>query len=197
MALRLKFVCWFVTVDPLTQAFMAEAMGRSRRGRRCLDSVKPLMHFGFLESDSEDIALPRPGKKSTSTRVLPKIAAWLHFSKTSQRTCLSKLLNHHFFIRLIGDVGPEASIAQPEVLDSAHAAWSMWSPEKNEFHWYDWKYMYHVYRIHIPVCTYCKFSARKIRLASLFDEVGPNSPLPAQKPFMFMCYIYLHMIYGL
>ena len=31
--------------------------------------------FWVLKSDSEDIALPRPGKKSTSTRVLPKIAA--------------------------------------------------------------------------------------------------------------------------
>ena len=37
--------------------------------------------------------------------------------------------------------------------------------------------MYHVYRIHIPLFTYCKFSARKIRLASLFDEVGSNSLL--------------------
>ena len=97
-------------------------MGRSRRGRRCLDSVEPLMHFGYRSQTPKTSLCPGLVRSPRQHGSCPKLLLDCIFSNTSQRTCLSKLLNHHFFIRLIGDVGPEASIAQPEVLDSAHAA---------------------------------------------------------------------------
>ncbi len=102
MALGKLFVCWWLWV--LTQAFMAEAMGKSSRriGRRCLDSVDPLirsrqivcdrlyMHVGYRSQTLRTTIfwiLLCPGLvRSPRHGPYQKLLLDCIFSKTSQRT---------------------------------------------------------------------------------------------------------------